>query len=517
MKSFRILTTNLFRPSLGAFLLVIVAMNACTDGFDVLNVSPTAVQEDRVDENLLFTRSLVYGALRYTEFQRAQHLYANHYVQYYAMSVDRFETGRYITRNDWLTAYWNNAYSDFGMQVHQVIKLTEDNPAKVNKMAMARIWKVFLMHRITDFWGDVPYFEAFTGEITPAYDPQELIYQDMLSELSQAIAQFDTGSVGSFGAADVLFQGNINDWIAFANGLRLRLAMRISNVNSNLAQQVVQEVFADGRLFNDFTQNALMNYGRDYGSALENVQPMGIIRSFNEYRVSNTLVDFLQSHNDPRLSLYVEPVNGQYIGLQNGLNPEEINAIDPDAFSKEANVISNLYAPSILLSHAEVEFLLAEAALKGWTTSDAQIHYETGVTSSIRFWESVLNDLKVRVPESEQVGLPDLIITDQQIADYLQQQGIAYSTDVALERIITQKWLANINQGFESFAEYRRTGFPVLNPIPNSDGLSETGGSEVPSRIRYPAEEASLNAEELQKAIARQGPDLPTTKMWWDN
>lgn len=504
-----------FLTLVGLFLLIIT-LDGCTEGFDALNVSPTAVQEDRVDENLLFTRSLVYGALRYTEFQRAQHLYANHYIQYYAISVDRFETGRYITRNDWLTSYWNNAYSDFGMQAYQVIKLTEDEPEKVNKTAMARIWKVFIMHRITDFWGDVPYFDAFTGDITPAYDPQEEIYLDMLTELKEAVASFDGSRAEGFGAADVLFGGNIEQWTAFANGLRLRLAMRISNVLPNVAEQHIQEVVADGRLFGDFNENAVLRYGRDYGSALENVQPMGIIRSFNEYRASNTLVDFLVEHNDPRLTLFLESVDGEFVGLQNGLNPEEINALDPDAFSKESNVISNLYAPSVLLSHAEVELILAEAALKGWISTDARSHYEGGVSSSILFWNSVLADLKLRLPESEQVGLPEVNITEEQISSYLQNVGVAFNPANALERIITQKWLANINQGFEPYADYRRTGFPRLNPIPNTDGLSETGGSDLPRRVRYPAEEASLNANELQAAISRQGPDVPTTRVWWD-
>ena len=496
----------------------IAGMVSCTGDFDEINVSPTAVQEDRIDEDLLFTRSLVYGALRYTEFQRAQHLYENHYIQYYAMSVDRFETGRYITRNDWLTDYWQAAYADFGMQCQQVINIAGKEDRKANKVAMARIWKVFIMHRITDFWGDVPYFEAFSGDITPAYDDQAAIYTDMLEELRDAVDSFSPTADDSFGAADVIFQGDTEAWVRFANALRLRLAMRISNADPALAEQHVRQVLEDGRIIGDNTQNVLMPYGRDFGNADENIQPMSLIRSFNEYRASNTLVDFLKNHNDPRLPLYIEPIEtGEFIGLQNGLNPAEVNDLNPNNFSRESQLISNPYAPGILLSHAEVQFLRAEAALKGWDNeADARSYYEAGVKSSVNFWLEVREDLRSRVPESEAAAIPDTIITEAAISEYLEEPGVQFDNERALEQIITQKWLAGISQGFEAYADYRRTGFPVLNPIPNTDGASETGGSEVPRRIRYPIEEQALNSANYEAAVARQGADLPTTRMWWD-
>lgn len=509
---------SLVKHTTKVLLLALVCFaSACTEGFDNLNVSPTAVQQDRVDENLLFTRSLVYGALRYTEFQRAQQLYANHYVQYYSVAVDYFQTGRYISRNDWSTAYWNAAYSDFGMQAHQVIEITSANPDKVNKTAIARIWKVFIMHRLTDFFGDIPYSEAFTGDITPAYDTQEQIYVAMLEELAAAVESFDQSKTLGFGSADVIYGGNIGKWIAFANSLRLRLAMRVSEVAPTLAEEHVRAVISDGRLIADVRDGAIMPYGRDFGNATENLQPMAILRSFNEYRVSTTLLQILQGNQDPRLALYVEPIeSGEYAGLQNGLNPEEINDIDRDDYSKESLLISNQYAPTILLSHAEVELLLAEASVRGWNAGDAKTHYENGVRSSIQFWLNVRDNLLGRVSESEAAALPQIELSSEAISNYLAQPAIAFNNASAIEQIITQKWLANISQGFESWAEYRRTGFPRLNPIPNTDGLSETGSSLPPSRVRYPIEEETLNRANYEAAVARQGADQMTTKLWWD-
>jgi hypothetical protein len=508
---------SLLIKSLLLVLALICLLPACTGDFDEINVSPTAVQQDRINENLLFTRALVYGALRYTEFQRAQHLYTNQYVQYYATSVDRFETDRYITRNDWLTAYWNAAYSDFGMQCQQVIEITERDPNKVNKTAMARIWKVFIMHRITDLWGDVPYSEAFTGNITPRYDRQADIYAHMLNELKEAVASFDPTKSLGFGPSDVMYQSNINRWIAFANSLRLRLAMRISNANASLAQTHVAEVLADGRLISSNAESAVMRYGRDFGNADENIQPMGIIRSFNEYRASRTLVEFLADNNDPRLAIYLAPnQEGEFVGLQNGLNPEEINQLNPDDYSRESTLISSLFAPSGLLIYPEVLFLKAEAALKGWGDGSAQEYYEQGIRASIQYWIAVDQNLRTRMSAQDVANLPVFSVGEAEITAYLQEPAIAFDAGNALRQIITQKWLANINQGFEGYADYRRTGFPVLNAIPNTDGLSETGSSAVPRRLRYPADEQALNRARYDQAVSAQGPDVPTTRMWWD-
>lgn len=515
----RAIYSALSKPALVAVVLAVLLpfLPACTNDFDRINVSPTAVQEDRFNENLLFTRALVYGALRYTEFQRAQMLYANHYIQYYSVAVDYFETDRYIIRNDWLTDYWQAAYADYAMQTQQVINITSRDPNKINKTAIARIWKVFIMHRITDLWGDVPYSQALTGNITPAYDRQEDIYTDMLKELREAVASFDPARTGTFGNADLLYRGNIDRWIRFANSLRLRLAMRISRVAPALAEQNVREVLTQNRLISSNAESALMPYGRDFGNADENVQPMGVIRSFNEYRASNTLVDFLVQNNDPRLPVYVERNSaGQYVGLRNGLNPAQVNAINRDDFSKDSQIVSNLFAPSALFQFAEVRFLQAEAALRGWASGTPRQFYEEGVTASINFWVDVYQNLLTRVPESGRGAIPTINISAADIAAYLQRPNIAFNQTRALEQIITQKWLTNINQGFESYAEYRRTGFPRLNPIPNTDGLSETGGTSVPVRLRYPAEEQALNGANYQQAVLRQGPDLPTTKVWWD-
>lgn len=498
-------------------LVLVASLWSCTSEFDEINKNQTAVSEDRFDENLLFTRSLVYGALRYTEYQRVQQLYTQHYMQYYSVSVDYFPTGRYISRNDWLTAYWNAAYSDFAMQCQQIIEITEGDELKTSKNAIARIWKAFIIHRVTDLFGDVPYNEAFSGILEPAYTAQEEIYLDMLNELKEAADILETPSIEGFGASDVVYGGDTNSWIRFANSLRLRLAMRLSEVSPDVAESHVSEVLAENNLISSNEESALLRYGRDYGFALENIQPMSILKSFGEYKISNTFVDFLRDNNDPRIAIFVEPnAEGEYIGLQNGLNPQELAERDLDTFSQDTDIISSQAAPTGLLTYPEILFLQAEAALRGWGPGSAQEFYEQGIRASIAYWENIYLDIASRIPPEEAAELPEVNISQDTIDFYLASPNIQFNEASALEQIITQKWVANLNQGLESYAEYRRTGFPNLNPIPNTDGQSETGGSELPSRLIYPAEEQALNRENYEAAVARQGPDLMTTKVWWD-
>ena len=499
-------------------MLLIVLLQACTEDFEEINQNPTGLTAERFDEDLLFTRSLLYGALRYTEYQRAQQLYAQHYMQYYAISNPGFPTGRYITRNDWLTAYWTEAYADFGMQCQQVLNITEGESNKEVKRSIAKIWKVFLMHRITDFWGDVPYFEAFAGDLTPAYTPQQEIYLDMLEVLEQEAENLNASTATeTFGVADVIYQGTKASWIKFANSLRLRLAMRLSEVDPGLAQTQVSSIIAANNLIDEQSASAFMPYGPDFGGALENIQPMSILKSFNEYRMSNTLIDFLQDNNDPRLALFATPnADSTFIGLQNGLNAEELSQRDLSTFAVDSDIISNQSAPTPLLLYGEVLFLKAEAALRGWSGGNASDLYAQGIAASINFWNDVYLDLKMTLPDEEANALPEIVITDSVINAYVMQPAITYSAANGLQQIHTQKWLALINQGFEAYAEYRRTGFPQLNPIPNTNGESETGGTELPRRIRYPVEEQALNREQYNAAITRQGADLPTTRMWWD-
>ena len=511
-------TPTFFRRLLPAALLVL-GLGACTKDFDAINTDPNKPLD--VPANLVFTRALKWGTLYDSDQQLGEHLHANQWVQFFANSTPGFITDMYQNNDGFVTPFWNDCYANFGADIQQAIRLSAGKPEDVNRHAQARIWKVFIMHRITDYWGDVPYFDAFKGGTEgvtmPAYDKQEDIYADMLKELREAADEMDDAKTGNYGAADLIY-GNPTSlvyggstvagvnakWRRFANSLRLRLALRISKANPAMAEQNVRAALAAGVMTTSADAAIMTN-----ASGLRISQnSLATVLNFNDSRISRTIVEQLRSTNDPRLPLYVGVAPGaaagandtlRYRGLPNGLSaaqlatPRYSNAAS--SFSTAGPLFLQPANPQLILTYAEVCFLRAEATLKGWDsgTRTAQQWYEAGV--------------------QEAITMRPFSLTSAVATTYLAQPGIAYSSINALNQIITQKWLSMFgNNGFEAYAEYRRTGFPVLRP---GASLGQTNGT-VPRRLLYPSTEATYNPAGYAQAIAHQGPNLLTTRVWWD-
>lgn len=513
-------TPTIFRRLLPAALLVL-GLGACTKNFDDINTDPNKPLD--VPANLVFTRAQKWGTLYDNDEQLGEHLHANMWVQFFANSTASFQTDRYENNDSWVSSLWNDSYANFGADIQQAIRLTAGKPEDVNRHAQARIWKVFIMHRITDYWGDVPYFDAFKGGTEgvtmPAYDKQEDIYADLLKELKEAAAEMDDAKTGNYGAADLIYgnpaslvygggmvAGVNTKWRKFANSLRLRLALRISKANPALAEQNVREALAADVMTTSADAAIMTN-----ASGLRIAQnPLATVLNFNDSRISKTIVDQLRSTNDPRLPLYVGVAPGaaatapdslRYRGLPNGLSAAQLATPRYASAARDFSTAGPLFLqpanPQLILTYAEVCFLRAEATLKGWDsgtgTRTAQQWYEAGV--------------------QEAITMRPFNLTATAAKTYLAQPGITYNAANALNQIITQKWLSMFgNNGFEAYAEYRRTGFPVLRP---GASLGQTNGA-VPRRLLYPATEANYNPTGLAQAIAHQGPNLLTTRMWWD-
>jgi hypothetical protein len=481
-----------------AVLVPAFFLTACTDNFTDINTNPN--EPTAVTEGPLFTRSLRKAMLDDFTWQVGEHLHPNMFVQHFANSTPGFNTDRYEVNDAWLSRYWDIAYTGFGKDVQQVIDQAEGDPEKVNKLAQARIWKVFVVHRITDFFGDVPYSEAFTGNSTPVYDAQEDIYRDLFSELDAAVQQFDASAQDRFGAADVLYQDDLEAWKRFANSLRLRLAMRVANVAPNLAAEQAQEaVSADGGLISSNQQAATLDPD---GTTRTERNPLATVMSFQDSRVSQTLEQTLRSLDDPRLKVYVDTALGASFserrGFPNGLSASQIQERDVGRFSIAGKVFQEPSNPISVMSHAEVRFLQAEAAVRGFISGDAGVQYEQGI-------RAVMNRYGVA---SDSVDI------------YLAQDEVAWDPadpqDEKIRKIILQKWIALFGRsGFEAWAEYRRTGYPDLQDIGDPDGGSTDG--VVPRRVPYPEQEDAVNTENHEAAVARldQG-DTYLSRPWWD-
>jgi len=498
-------------------LLALIFTGACTDDFGRINTDPTRTTE--IPPEMLFTRALVFGALRYDVYQRGKDLYGNRYSQYLANIQPGWGTDRYETRQDWLTAFWRASYSDFGINIQRAIELTAENPDMANLNAQARIWRVFTMHRVTDFWGDVPYMNAQQGNLRPAYDSQEDIYRHMLDELKAAVDQLDEGNPVRTGPADVLFNDDLNQWRRFANSLRLRLAMRVSYADPQLAQNHVSEVLNEGLIMTNNNHSAMLQMDPGGGTGdLVHENPMYWIFRFDEYRISETLMDMLLEKEDPRLPVFARRSGrGTWAGLPNGLSDSQLGdrAYSPRNFSIHGRYFVDQETPIPFIIYPEVKFLEAEAALRGWGPGSAQDHYEDGIRASMAF----LNH-----GHREVLGETEDVISQDDINDYLNHPDVAFKSgggfEEQLEQIITQKWLAIFGQGLEAWAEIRRTGYPILNEI-MAPGGGETDG-QLPRRVRYPTEEQGLNPDNLRDAVERQGGNPgnfelhPTRRMWWD-
>jgi hypothetical protein len=364
-----------------------------------------------------------------------------------------------------------------------------ESGANANQIAVARILKAWTFQNISDIWGDIPYFDAMQGtaQVLPAYTPQREIYADLIKELDEATAQINVNEPGIKG--DIIYGGNMANWKMFAQSLKMRIGMRMSEADPAAAQKAVAEAYQAG-LLNSNSQNALYKYLAS--SPNNNPWYYHFYVQVPGYGVANTLVDKLKAFNDPRLYVYADPaqLGGGYIGRQFGLDNATAASQRDEATSwpSKVNILSPT-TPFVMLSYDEVLFLQAEAAARDWIQADAEALYKDAITASMQYWG----------------------IQPAAIAAYLAQPEVAFQVSDPLQSIGDQKWLALYNRGLEAWAEWRRLDYPVLQSASQA-----FAGRPLPRRRGYPTSEISLNQANYREAVKRQGPDELSTRVWWD-
>lgn len=465
-----------------AVLALAFALSGCNDGLTDLNDNPN--EPVQVTADYLFANATEAAASRVhgsTLNMDVTALWVQHYAESRYSAEDRYE----ITDGA-INTHWTNFYAGPLQDLQEVIQkgVEADRP---NVEAVGTIMRSWVMHVVTDLWGDAGYSEALQGRtssgLVVAYDPQQAIYDDLFVELAGAAAMIDPTGV-KITTGDMIYQGNMDRWRRFANSLRLRAAMRLSQVDQTKARTEFADALTDG-VFTSNADNALLRYV-DNGV---DVHPIfGYERSRIDHAISKTMVDTLASFADPRLPLYAYPNNtGLYVGMQNGSNA------DPplSTISRIGPAFASANSPAVLMSYAEVLFLQAEAAARGWITGDAGTLYAQAITAAMT-----------------QLGVSAGAITN-----YLAQPRVQYQGgEAGLRQIWLQKWIALFGNGPEAFAEWRRTGTPALLPGPDAinDGL-------IPVRLTYPGSEQTLNKEAMDAAISRQGgANSLNNPVWWD-
>jgi len=360
-----------------------------------------------------------------------------------------------------------------------------DPAIKTNKLAVVEIMSVYAWSVLVETFGDVPYSKALdvTNEL-PAYDDGLTIYKDLIARLTTAIGTMDV-AWGSFDAStDNIYQGDVTNWKKFANSLKLKMGMILSDIPSQaaFAKATVEAAVTSGV----FTSNA-DNGSLSYLSSMPSTNPIYedlVASGRHDFVPTSVIVDTMNVLNDPRRPFYFTLEGGVYVGGENGASN------DFTAYSHVSDLIQGATFEGTILDYAEVEFYLAEAVERGYAVSGtAESHYNSAITASITYWGGTVNDATT----------------------YLAQTAVAYTTATGTykQKIGTQKWIALYNRGFEAWTEWRRLDFPALSaPV--------DAYTSFPVRFTYPIAEQTLNAASYDAASAAIGGDLVTTKLFWD-
>lgn len=514
MKNFKLyLTTGLLAVSA-------LSISSCTDKFEEYNTNPTKLTElDASGVGNAFAAAQYRGLT--ASWQTYQSLFGDLQSQYFANIAQNFGSDRNVMVGNWLNGAWNGFYGSAVPPLLGVLDNTKpggkaENPAI---FAIANIWKVRMYLPRTDYWGPIPYSQVGNGLKKVEYDSQEFIYKDFLALLKKGAADLEPyRGKNILGNNDQIYGGNVDNWILFANTLRLRIAMRMSGVEPALAKTEAESAVAGGVLTTN-AQDAFFKVTANSFNTLNQAT------AWNEFRMSSAMESVLKGFNDPRLPKYYAPVpgtTGTFRGLRNGYSQVELGR--PENLGTATSNVADVFLPAnqavqpigVIMS-AEAWFLRAEGALKGWNmgTGTAKSFYEAGINASMRQWgvtdaaaiAAYTNGSTTPIPLVDAVNTPAL-----------SDIPVAWSATPAkqLEQVLTQKWLALYPDGLEAWAEYRRTGFPKLYPRINSES-TVVAKDAVLRRTPYTIGEAQTNAAGLATGVAKLGgPDNEATRLWWN-
>ena len=375
--------------------------------------------------------------------------------------------------------YW--IYREPLIDIQTVLNTTEVAGYRM----IANILKSYFFWHITDRWGDVPYREALQGleELTPYYETQEAIYDDIFSVLEDVNSTTVLGSMPN----DIMYEGDFSKWKKLANTMRLLMALRLSNIDPVKGEQEFNKALTDGVLESNednfvFKHLANANVQNYWYGQIE-------VQSREWWTLTAGLVDKMKPVDDPRLPVYGNPnrTAGEYVGQLYG----DVENFDTEEYSLLGSPIWEQDAPVYLVTYAQVLFAKAEAAKLGWIPGDdveAEANYSLAIENSILQWTGSTD------------GTTEL----------LAQPDVAYDAGNAMKLIGTQRWLHLFMHGYEAWAEWRRTGFP--------DDLVSPGGVEVPRRQMYVDAEQFNNTDNYKEAVQRQfgGAESLYGRIWWD-
>jgi hypothetical protein len=507
-------------------LMALPTLYSCKKGFEELNTDPINILATTSDKLLApaLVNSIWPGMSRNRSF-------TNELMQVTVSQSDGDNTVfRYAFKNSMSDYLWNAWF----------VQLTNfkqvDSLARVEKnfntsyQGIGKIGKVWLFSMLTDIYGDIPYFQALKGDqqnVVPAFDRQKDIYLDMFRQLEEANTLLAPGAA-VVASSDPVYKGDVAKWRKFANSLYLRLLLRVSG-KAEVQQQCIakiKQIVDNPSQYPIFQSNAdgariLWSGGVSTTDPYTSPYVNGVrAQDFRGPALCSFFLDNLIAWADPR---YVSSTpygsgsigrfgisqasGGGWYGVKSGYQPgtgdvkgcyfqSYDNASTGGTWSLQQNAFTG-----VIMQYAEVQFILAEAAAKGWITGDTKTFFYQGIASAINYW----------VPNfSENITAAGFTAHLANLAAASEIWNDNLPLDAKMELIHLQKYYALFMTDLQQWFEYRRTGHPVL---PIGQGLSN--GGVMPARLVYPVYVQAANPVNYKAAVAAQGPDEISTRVWW--
>lgn len=541
-----------------AALSIVALASSCGD-FGDLNIDPEHSNAGNVNYQMVFTNAQHQSLGSDWDVWRDGLIYLSQWNQHIAAGGWWWSYGINSYSNGYAAAYWGSALGAGGRgvirDIQTVISKWKDDPANQQNYQIARIIRAYTFQRLTDLHGDIPYSQAgLPAEYPyPKYDKQEDIYKDILKELDEAQANLGTGTA-SLGKQELFYNGDVAKLKKFANSLMLRAAMRLTKVDEATAREYAAKAYANGVITSNDDNCYLMHSGG--ATTNDSSEPYAKILVHEDPGVAyinETFYDELKSKNDPRIPLIMCVYPTDYEtkdvdpAVAENAAPEKQRAL-PGFFSMSAtssysivkyhpemagdtlNSNSDVYykkifsqpnrstygdptGPTFVCTAAQTNLLLAEAAKRGYISGDAKSFYEAGVRCAMKQFNTY--------PSANAKALCSTYLTDDAIDAYLAANP--YNDAKAFEQINTQYWITCFCDEYESYANWRRSGYPDLKEKCSAhDNFSDIGnyGPAIVRRMPYPEDEVQINTANYKEALSRLGlqteDDFNDTRVWWD-
>jgi hypothetical protein len=373
--------------------------------------------------------------------------------------------------------------------ISETVYTTDELNGRIpNKLAIIEIMNVYAYANLVETYGDIPYSEALDiNQLLPKYDDGKEVYLDLISRVTAAVNTLDPSKASFEGNEERLYEGDVAKWKKFGNSLKLRMGNMLSDDDPAAAEAAIVSAIASG-VFTSNDDSATYNYL----SADPNTNPVYadlVLSGRSDYVAGKTIVDIMNDRNDPRRAVYFETVDGtNYVGGEIGF------AANYATHSHMGDIFYTAQNPGDILDYAEVEFIMAEAAARGFAVpGTAESHYIAGITASFDYWG---------------VGGVAGYLAQPEV-DYTSAIAASTATDPWKEVIGTQKWVALYNRGFAGWNTLRLLDYPILSqPVDAQSGF--------PTRYLYPVLEQTLNGTNYAAAAAAIGGDAAETRLFWD-